>query len=86
MRGSKEECEEFQIEAEVLKFKGDKYKPAFKSTFHPRPLGRENKPGFCLKVSQESMSEVWEYNGKKDGYKIKSRVKIIKLNHDKDAS
>ena len=29
-----EECEEFQIEAKVLKIKGDKYKPAFKSTFH----------------------------------------------------
>ena len=82
MKGSKEECEEFQIEAEELKIKGDKYKPALKSTFHPKPLERENKPGLCLKVSQESMSEVWEYNEEKDGYQIKSHVKIIKLNYN----
>jgi len=82
MKGSKEECDEFWIEATVLDTKSNDFKPAFKATFHPRPLGRENKPGFCLKVSQESLSEVWKYNEEKDVYHIKYCVQIVKLNQD----
>ena len=86
MKGSKGGCKEFQIEATVYYTKGDHLKPAFKAFFHLRPLGRENKPGFCLKVSLESLSEVWKYNEKEDGYQIKLTVQIIKLNHDEDVS
>ena len=58
MKGSLEECEEFRIEAAVLDpNSGDDYDDK-KASFQPRPLKEDNKPGFCLTVPFNSMSEI----------------------------
>ena len=48
MKGSQKECEGFMIEASMLDANSDEDKMAFKSTFPPKPLEKENKEGFCL--------------------------------------
>jgi len=80
MKGSQEECEGFLVEASVIDAKSENSKVAFKSTFTPRPLRKENKPSFCLSVPQESMSEVWKLNAEEDQYVVKYHIKVIKLN------
>ena len=67
------------IEASLMYGNSDEDKVAFKSTFPPRPLKKENKEGFCLNVTQEVLAGVWEYIEERDMYSINFNVKILKL-------
>merc|ERR1712192_66779 len=66
MKGSKEECKRFMIEASVLE--SGKSDTAIKATFPPSPLEKDYKEGYCLSVPEEVMSGLWEYNADEDQY------------------
>ena len=77
MKGSLEECEEFLIEA------ADSYDDK-KASFQPRPLKEDNKPGFCLTVPFNSMSEIGALDEEEDDdddvdiYKVEVGIEVIK--------
>jgi len=60
MKASEGECENYLVEASMVDLKTGKF--MFKSTFPPRPLVKENNPGFCLVVPQNSVAKVWKLN------------------------
>ena len=78
MKGSLEECKEFRIEAAILDANFDYVEPAVKTSFQPRPLKEDNKPGFCLMVPFNLMSEVGKYNAVDDETNIEVEIKVIK--------
>ena len=78
MKGSLEECEEFRIEAAILDPNADEVEPAVKASFRPRPLKEDNKPGFCLMVPFNLMSEVGKYNAVDDETIIEVEIKVVK--------
>ena len=57
----------------------DEDKVAFKSTFPPRPLKKENKEGFCLSVTEEVLAGVCQYSEASDLYFFSFNIKIVKL-------
>ena len=57
MKGSKENCKGFMIEASIIK--SGKSDIATKATFPPRPLEKDYKEGYCLSVPEENMSGLW---------------------------
>ena len=84
MKGSLEECEEFRIEAAVLDpNSGDDFDDK-KASFQPRPLKEDNKPGFCLTVPFNSMSEIGALDEEEDDdddvdiYKVEVGIEVIK--------
>ena len=79
MKGCLEECKGFVIEASILNGNFVEFEAAVKTSFPPRPLKEDNKPGFCLTVPQELMSGVCKYNAELAEYDIKVLVKVIKL-------
>ena len=74
MKANEEECENYLVEASVMDVKTGKL--MFKSTFPPRPLVKENNPGFCLVVPQNSMAKVWKLNESEDKYYFSHHIKI----------
>ena len=78
MKGSLEECKEFRIEAAILDPNADEVEPAVKTSFQPRPLKEDNKPGFCLMVPFNLMSEVGKYNAVDDKVNIVVEIKVVK--------
>ena len=74
MKANEEECENYLVEASVMDVKTGKL--MFKSTFPPRPLVKENNPGFCLVVPQNSMAKVWKLNENRDKYSFSHHIKI----------
>merc|ERR1712112_527313 len=62
MKGSKIECEQCLAEVTVLNMDGDDAPPIFKSRYHPRPLGTDNRKEFTLSFSQTAISKVWKFN------------------------
>jgi len=79
MKGSLEECKEFVIEAAILDANSDLIEPAIEARFPPRPLKEENKPGLCLAVPFNSLSEVWKFNEEDGEFDIDIEIKIVKL-------
>merc|ERR1712192_183628 len=77
MKGSKENCKGFMIEASIIK--SGKSDIATKATFPPRPLEKDYKEGYCLSVPEEVMSGLWEYSAEEDQYTFSLHVKIVKL-------
>ena len=78
MKGSLEECKEFWIKAAILDANCDYVEPAVKTSFQPRPLKEDNKPGFCLMVPFNLMSEVGKYNAVDDETIIEVEIKVVK--------
>ena len=80
MKGSLEECKEFRIEAAILDANtdDDEVEPAVKASFRPRPLKEDNKPGFCLTVPFNLMSEVGKAKAEDDAFDINVKIKVVK--------
>ena len=76
MKGSLEECRGFLIETGILDANSDKVEPAIEARFPPRPLKEDNKPGFCLTVPSNLMSEVWKRNGVDDEFDIEFELEF----------
>ena len=76
MKGSLEECRGFVIEAALLDANSDLIEPAIEARFPPRPLKEDNKPGFCLTVPSNLMSEVWKRNGVDDEFDIEFELEF----------
>ena len=79
MKGTKEDCKEFMIEASVLDAKSGKSDMAIKAIFPPRPLEKEYKEGNCLSVPEEVMSGLWKYTAEKDKYTFVLHLKVVNL-------
>jgi len=80
MKGSLEECAGYLIEASVLDSNSVKptvQRSTVKSSFPPRPLREDNKPGFCLTVPLNLMSKVWKLDG--NDFNVEIGIKIVSL-------
>ena len=77
MKGSKEDCKEFMVEASILDSVSGK--SMFKSIFQPRPLTNHNEAAFCLSVPEGAVSDAWKYDMLKERYQIDYLVKVVKL-------
>ena len=76
MKANKEDCEKYLIEASMVDAKTDKI--IFKAIFPPRPLVKENNPGYCLLVPQEAMARVWKLTENGKGYYFSQHIKITR--------
>jgi len=76
MKGSLEECKEFRIEAAILDPNAN-FEPVVKASFQPRPLKEDNKPGFCLMVPFNLVSEVGKWTREVDNF-IYFEIKVVK--------
>jgi len=81
MKGSLEECKEYVIEAAIL---DSEWGSAIESRFTPRLLKEDNKPGFCLTVPFNLMSEVWELDEKEDKFDITIEIAIFKKEEEEE--
>ena len=77
MKGSKEECKDFMVEASILNV--ESRESVFKATFQPRPLTDQNEAIFCLSVPERGVSKAWKYEESKKVYRVAFQVKIVKL-------
>jgi len=76
MKGRKEDCREFMVEASILDAVSG---PMFKATFQPRPLSNQNEAVYCLSVSEKAVSQVWKHDVLRKKYQIDYLVKVVKL-------
>ena len=76
MKANEEDCENYLVEASMVDMKTGKL--MYKSTFPPRPLGRENNPSFCLVVPLKAMEKVWKLIGNMKDYSFFHHIKISK--------
>ena len=74
MKASEEDCEAYLVEASMMDVQTGKL--MFKSIFPPRPLVKENNPGFCLVVPQKAMAKVWKLNENEEKYSFIHHIKI----------
>ena len=74
MKANEENCENYLVEASMMNVHTGKL--MFKSTFSPRPLVKENNPGFCLVVPQKAMAKVWKLNENVETYSFVHHIKV----------
>ena len=77
MKGSEEECKDFEVEASFLNV--ESRKSMFKATFQPRPMTDQNEAIFCLSVPERGVSKAWKYEESEKVYRVDFLVKIIKV-------
>ena len=79
MKGSLKECKEFRVKAAILYANSDEdeIEQAVKASFQPRPLKEDNKPGFCLMVPFNLVSEVGKWTREVDNF-VYFEIKVVK--------
>ena len=74
MKANEEVCENYLVEASMMDVRTGKL--MFKSTFQPRPLDKENNPGYCLVVPQKAMATVWKLIENENKYSFIHHIKV----------
>jgi len=74
MKASEGECENYLVEASMMDVRTGKL--IYKAIFPPRPIVKENKPGYCLVVQQKAMDKVWKFFENEGKYSFGHHIKI----------
>ena len=74
MKANEEECENYLVEASMMDVRTGKL--IYKAIFPPRPIVKENKPGYCLVVQQKAMDKVWKFFENEEKYSFIHHIKV----------